>query len=277
MGCVRAGEAPLVSIVTVTWNAPEWVARLYASLAERTREPYELITVDNASDAPTRELNRREEAAGRLRLVQNEENVLWAPACNQGLALVDPRSRYVLLLNPDCEVLTDDWVQRLAAVLARDPAVAVTGTALNWKRIAPVHGCVDGSVFFMRREAFDEIGLLDAERYPWNGSPYDWCARAWARGWIYRRCANDPPFLIHHGHKSVDASGEEHPWRRIDVEAMYRRAGLVPTRPHRATVWLRARLGRSWFFDPDAPVWSGGRPAPRDGAQNSRAGDDGDR
>jgi len=258
MSHIPAGEPPLLSIVTVTWNAPEWVARLYASLAARTAEPYELIVVDNASDAPTRAVNAGEAAAGRARLVQNEENVLWAPACNQGLERVDRRSRYVLLLNPDCEILSDDWVRRLASVLDRDPRVAVTGTALNWKRIGPVFGCVDGSVFFMRRAAFDEIGPLDSGRYPWNGAPYDWCARAWARGWIYRRCANEPRFLVHHEHKSVDASGEEHPWRPVDVEEMYRRAGLVPTRPHRATVWMRdhvlRRAGHRWFFDPDAPV-----------------------
>jgi GT2 family glycosyltransferase len=254
MGCVRAGEAPLVSIVTVTWNAPEWAGRLYASLAEHTPEPYELIVVDNDSEAPTRELNRAEEAAGRLTLIQNDDNRLWAHGCNQGLERVDPRSRYVLLLNPDCEAVAGDWVQRLVAVLDRDPRVAVTGTSLNWKRIGPVFGCVDGSVFFMRREAFDAIGLLDAERYPWNGAPYDWCARAWAQGWIYRRCADAEQFLVHHRQKSVQESGEEHPWRRIDVEDMYRRAGLTPTRPHRATVWLRRRLGVRWFFDPAAPV-----------------------
>ena len=105
MGAVRAGEAPLVSIVTVTWNAPEWASRLYTSLAARTPQAYELIVVDNASDEPMRELNRSEAAAGRLRLVQNEDNRLWAAGCNQGLELVDPQSRYVLLLNPDCEVL----------------------------------------------------------------------------------------------------------------------------------------------------------------------------
>ncbi len=250
---VAPGEAPELSIVTVTWNAPAWAARLYASLVALTPEPYELVVVDNASDGATRELNEAEQAAGRLRLIQNAENVLWAAACNQGLSAVDARSRWVLLLNPDCEILRTDWVARLAAVLAADPRVAVTGTALNWKRIGPVFGCVDGSVFFMRREAFDRIGLLDAERYPWNGGPYDWCARAWAQGWTYRRCGNDPPFLVHHEQKSVLESREEHPWRRIDVEAMYRRAGLTPARPHRLTVWLRNRLGPRWFFDPTPP------------------------
>lgn len=242
--------APLVSIVTVTFNAPEFVRRLHESIEARTREPYELIVVDNASAEPARAVNRERAAAGKIRLLQNEDNPLWARACNQGLAACDPRSKYLLLLNPDCEVLRDDWIARLAAVLEDDPKVAVTGIALNWKRIGPVFGCVDGQCFFMRRAAFDAVGPLDAERYPWNGAPFDWCARAFARDWIYRRTANDPPLLVHHGHKSVDASGEVHPWRPVDVEEMYVRAGLSPTRPHRLTIWLRRRLGAPFFFEP---------------------------
>jgi GT2 family glycosyltransferase len=244
--------APLVSIVTVTFNAPEFVRRFHDSIERHTRERYELVVVDNASGPETRAVNRARAAAGKIRLIENADNPLWAKATNQGLAVCDRRSRYVLLLNPDCEVLADDWIARLAAVLEDDRAVGVTGIALNWKRIGPVLGCVDGLCFFMRREAFDAVGPLDAERYPWNGAPFDWCARAFAKGWTYRRCENDPPFLVHHGHKSVEASGEEHPWRRVDVEDMVRRAGLAPTRPHRLSVWLRRRLGTPFFFEPRA-------------------------
>jgi GT2 family glycosyltransferase len=236
--------------VTVTWNAPEYVARLLDSLAARTPEPVETIVVDNASEAPTRRLLAERAAAGAIRLLQNEENLLWARGCNQGLRAADPRSRYLLLLNPDCEILREDWVARLRGVLESDPRVAVTGPFLNWKRIGPVYGCVDGSVFFVRREALEQVGLLDAERFPWNGSPYDWCARAWAKGWIYRRCANDPPSLVHHGHKSVEASGRDLPWNRVDVEDMLRRAGVEPTRPHRFTAWVRRRFGPRYFFEP---------------------------
>jgi GT2 family glycosyltransferase len=241
---------PLVSIVTVTFNAPEYVRRFLDSIEARTREAQELIVVDNASDAPTRALLAERAAAGKLRLVQNEDNVLWAKACNQGLALADPESKYLLLLNPDCEALADDWIARLAATIDDDATVGVTGIALNFKRIGPVYGCVDGQCFFMRREAFDAVGALDAERFPWNGAPFDWCARAFAKGYIYRRTGNDPPFLVHHGHKSVDASGASHPWRAVDVEDMCRRAGLVPTRPHRLSVWLRRRFGAPFFFEP---------------------------
>src|SRR5215831_1783221 len=99
--------APLVSIVTVTFNAPDYVRRCLDSIEARTSKPYELIVVDNASDAPTRALLAERAAAGGIRLLQNEDNPLWAKACNQGLALAEPRSRYVLLLNPDCEALAD--------------------------------------------------------------------------------------------------------------------------------------------------------------------------
>jgi GT2 family glycosyltransferase len=244
--------APLVSIVSVTFNAADYVRRLLDSVEEHTRETYELLVVDNASARDTRGLLEERAAAGKLRLIANAENVLWAKACNQGAAACDPRSRYLLLLNPDCEVLADDWTARLASVLEADPKVAVTGISLNWKRIGPVFGCVDGQCFFVRRDAWDEVGPFDAERFPWNGAPYDWCARAFAKGWIYRRCENAPPLLVHHGHKSVEATGRQMPWRPVDVEDMTRRAGLEPTRPHRATIWLRRRFGPPFFFEPRA-------------------------
>lgn len=242
--------APLVSVVTVTWNAPEYVARMLDTLAARTREPIETIVVDNASAEPTRRLLASRAQSGSIRLLQNEDNRLWAAGCNQGVAAADPRAAYVLLLNPDCEILRDDWIATLRGVLDADARVAVTGPFLNWKRIGPVYGCVDGSVFFARRAAFDAVGPFDAERYPWNGAPYDWCARAWARGWIYRRTPNDPPRIVHHGHKSVEASGVPMPWRPVDVEGMVVRAGLVPTRPHRLTAWLRRSVGPRYFFEP---------------------------
>jgi len=236
--------------VTVTWNAPDYVRRMIDSVHALTFEPFELIAVDNASEAPTRAVLAEAAAEGRVRLLQNEENLLWAKGCVQGLAAADPRSRYLLLLNPDCEVLRDDWIWRLRAVLDGDPRVAVTGPYLNWKRIGPTYGCVDGSVFFVRREAWSEVGTLDAERFPWNGSPYDWCARAFAKGWIYRRCPNDPPSIVHHGHKSVEASGKAMPWDPVDVEDMIVRAGLLPTRPHRLSAWFRRRVGPRYFFEP---------------------------
>lgn len=242
--------SPLVSIVSVTWNAPEYVARMIDSVHARTREPFELIVVDNASEAPTRTLLAEAARSRRLRLIQNEDNRLWARGCVQGAAAADPGARFLLLLNPDCEVLRDDWIARLRAVLDADPTVAATGPFLNWKRIGPTFGCVDGAAFFVRRDVWDDVGPFDAERYPWNGSPYDWCARAWGKGWIFRRCPNDPPFLVHHGHKSVEASGKEMPWDPVDVEDMIVRAGLVPTRPHRLTAWIRRTFGPRFFFDP---------------------------
>ncbi|MCE9634432.1 MAG: glycosyltransferase family 2 protein [Planctomycetes bacterium] len=247
---LRPEPAFALSIVTVTWNAPDYVARMIDSVYARTRVPFELIVVDNASEAPTRSLLAGESAKGRIRLFQNEENSLWAKGCNQGIRAADPRSPYVLLLNPDCEILRDDWFDRLRAVLDADPKVAVTGPFLNWKRIGPTYGCVDGSVFFVRREALDQVGMLDADRFPWNGSPYDWTARAFAKGWIYRRVSNEPEFVVHHSHKSVEASGREMPWNPVDVEDMIRRAGLAPARVHRLSAWMRRTLGPAYFFEP---------------------------
>jgi len=245
---------PLVSILIVTYNAPEWAARCLDSVAAHTHEPREVDVVDNLSGEPTRRMLRERADRGEIRLHLHGANDLWAAGCNRALGLASPSSPLVLLLNPDCEVLRDDWIARMKAVLDRDPAVGSAGPFLNWKRVGPVFGSVDGSCMLLRRRALAEVGPLDAERYPWNGAPADWAARAYAKGWTYRRAPHEPPFLVHHGHKSQEDSGTPLPYRRVDHEEMARRAGLVPFRPRRLAAWWRRRFGPPFFFDPDAPV-----------------------
>src|SRR5947209_7869169 len=97
---------PAVSIIIVSYNALPYLRRCVASLRARTRVPYELLIIDNASAAETQTYLRSLRSA---RVTFNEENRLWCAGCNQGLRLASARAPYRLLLNPDVEVLRDDW------------------------------------------------------------------------------------------------------------------------------------------------------------------------
>src|SRR5438105_24999 len=134
-----AEVVPLVSIIVVTYNALEFVRLSLEGIQARTRLPYELIVVDNASGPETREYLR--EAKG-IRLIQNEENRLWAAGCNQGMRAADPRSSYLLLMNSDIEVLRDDWLEVLLHVMESDPKVAMAGTQHNKVEFGPIYGYI---------------------------------------------------------------------------------------------------------------------------------------
>lgn len=125
-------STPALSIVIVTWNSEADITACVESLRAHTRNPFELIVVDNASTDGTRArldglrvvdvAQAGAEPVGRLHVVRNAENVGYAPAANQGLALA--RGGYVVLLNPDT-VVSPGWDERLAAELK--PGVGAVG------------------------------------------------------------------------------------------------------------------------------------------------------
>ncbi|MBI3448842.1 MAG: glycosyltransferase [Acidobacteria bacterium] len=234
--------APVVSIAIVTYNATDYVRRCLESLRAHTTLPHEILVVDNASREDTRDYLR---TVDFIRLQLNDENRLWCPALNQALATAHPASRYFMLLNPDVEALRDDWLERLLAALASGPRVGITGTQHNYRPLGPLFGAIDGHCFLFRRELYDDaaIGPLD-EAYPWNGSPYVFTARAWAKGWRYRLVPPRPAILIHHGAKSRAEAASPVLNRKIDALGILKDAGLDPWRESRLVTPFRRALIR---------------------------------
>lgn len=195
-----AGPAPLVSIVVVTYNAPEYVRGCVESIRARTPTPHELILVDNASEAPTRDYLRSLSGA---RLILNDENRLWCAGCNQGLRAADPRSRYFLLLNSDTEVECDDWLAVMVALMERHPRVGLVGPEHHRMRAGPLYGWLDGHCLLIRRALIDEVGYLDEARWPWAGAPLELAVAGFARGWTYKVLHPADRAVRHHERKST--------------------------------------------------------------------------
>jgi|GEM_PF-538373 len=183
---------PRVSIVIPCFNKAELTLSCLQSLQANT-DPglYEVILVDNGSSDATVNMARAE--GPRLRVVRNEENTGFGPACNQGAALA--RGEYVLFLNNDTIVLPG-WLEPLVAALDEEPALAAVQPKLlypdgrlndagglvfgggepwiygkgNPEPDAPEFSCrrapdyVSGACLAVRRSAFDEVGGFD-DRY----------------------------------------------------------------------------------------------------------------
>jgi GT2 family glycosyltransferase len=115
--------APL-SIVVVSFNSADYLPACLGSLqqAPRWEEELELFVVDNASSDGSADLVARD--FPRARLLRNTENVGYARAVNQGIAATS--GRYVLVMNPDCEV-RPGAVATLVEHLDRHPGGAVAG------------------------------------------------------------------------------------------------------------------------------------------------------
>ncbi|WP_242512347.1 glycosyltransferase family 2 protein [Pseudolysobacter antarcticus] len=99
------------------------VARVLASSAR-----IELIVADNAStDGAIERLQQRFAADDRLRILRNEKNLGFGPACN--LAASQARGDAVLFLNPDCFIEADS-IARLRDVSAQQNDVGLIGVCI---------------------------------------------------------------------------------------------------------------------------------------------------
>jgi GT2 family glycosyltransferase len=122
-----------LSIIIVNWNGRELLANCLASIGESPPSvPYEVMVVDNAStDQSVAWLGSFEARAllpqGCLRVIENEENLGFSKANNQAITL--SRAPFVLLLNPDTEVLPGA-LDRLIATLRSDARIGACGPRL---------------------------------------------------------------------------------------------------------------------------------------------------
>lgn len=91
-----------LTVIIVSWNVRALLHRCLYSIS-RCNLSLEVIVVDNASGDGSAEMVRAE--FPHVQLLVNDENRGFTAANNQGLA--ESQARYLLLLNPDTEVVGD--------------------------------------------------------------------------------------------------------------------------------------------------------------------------
>lgn len=187
---------PRVLVIIVNWNTRDLLRQsLEALYRHPPAGPFEVIVVDNASEDGSASMV--EEQFPQVTLLQNEENLGFARACNQAASWTD--APYLLFLNPDCFV-QDGTVDILLDFLERTPRAALAGP-----RLLNADGCLQPSAHpfpTLSREfwrLFHLDGVWPRARYPerlWrNGRP---CRVDVVQGAcvLLRRAAlpNGPPF-----------------------------------------------------------------------------------
>jgi N-acetylglucosaminyl-diphospho-decaprenol L-rhamnosyltransferase len=112
-------EPPSVSILIVSWNARDWLARCLHSLMAT---PHQVVVVDNGSADGSVELVRQTFPSAHL--VASTENLGFAGGVNRARQAASGSA--LLVLNPDVEA-SSQAIDRLAEVLRLSPATAATG------------------------------------------------------------------------------------------------------------------------------------------------------
>jgi N-acetylglucosaminyl-diphospho-decaprenol L-rhamnosyltransferase len=250
---MSARPQPDLSVIVVTHGRPELaLATLRSAHAAAQGLNVQWLIVDSGStdDTPA-QIERAFPHVSVLRC----ENIGFAGANNRALARAD--GRYVLLLNPDVEIVSGTLLELLTALDAR-PQVGIASViqqgsdeqlqfsirhypsalrafgealALPWdgsreeERVASryreegVAEWLVGAFLIARAEAVQAVGGLD-ERFFLYSEETDWCYRARAAGWEVRHL---PQMIVTH-HTT--------PSTRPDLVAQLSYAKLLFARKH---------------------------------------------
>ena len=120
-----------LTVSIVNWNAGELIIACLNSVFNTIRHySFEVCVVDNASRDSSMENIAK--VFPRVKIIQNETNRGYARAHNQVLSIAN--SRYVLLLNPDCEI-REGVVDEMIVFMDAHPDIGLAGC----KVILPNH------------------------------------------------------------------------------------------------------------------------------------------
>lgn len=127
-----------LGVVTVTFNAADFLQPFMDCCLAQTHQDFELLVIDNDSSDNTLEVLSSVKDS-RVKLIQNERNIGYAAACNQGVRyFLERGASDVLLINNDTE-FSPDLFESLQALRAGHDADAITprishaeNTSINW-------------------------------------------------------------------------------------------------------------------------------------------------
>ncbi len=195
-----------VGIVLLNWNGWRDTCACLESL-QRLRSDFEVVVVDNASTDDSR--TRIREAYPEVVVLETSRNLGFAGGCNTGIRhVLERRSDFVWLLNNDTSV-DEDALRSLVDKAKANENLGAIGSAIyfgdrradlqawgggyinfwlghsrHFLRPVPDEAIefITGASMLVRREAIDDIGLLD-ERFFMYWEDADYCFRLRAAGW----------------------------------------------------------------------------------------------
>ena len=120
----------ILSIIIVNWNVRDLARKCLLSIRKEMLLPadqYELIVVDNASSDGSADMFRAE--FPDVSLIASSVNLGFGAGCNKAYAI--SRGQFILLLNPDTEVIEHAIDSLLGMMLARSRAAIIAPRLVN--------------------------------------------------------------------------------------------------------------------------------------------------
>jgi GT2 family glycosyltransferase len=112
--------ASSITLVVCTYNDESTIQLVLDSIARLTYKPLEVIVINDASTDHTAEIVSKY----AVRQIENPKNM--GLGYNQNLGLSLTKSEYMVLLQSDCEILQNDWLEQMIQLMTDDVAVVVS-------------------------------------------------------------------------------------------------------------------------------------------------------
>lgn len=124
-----AGSTPVIETVIINYNAGDALERCVSAVFAQPIDT-RVTVVDNAStDDSLDHLRASTGDSQDLEILVNEANLGFAKAVNRAVNRLEGAAPYLLILNPDCEVLPGS-IAKLANALDQDSDAALAGPAV---------------------------------------------------------------------------------------------------------------------------------------------------
>lgn len=159
-----------LTIIVPFFNGYETIGPLLAGLPEHLP----VIIVDDLSERPLA-LDDLPQKRPSTRIIRLEQKGYFSGAVNAGIEACESD---VLVLNQDVTLEGVAWLDML---FKGQDNFALMGDGVFGHPAWPM-GYVQGTFMFMRRDAIEQVGLLNAKEYPLWGSTCEWQLRACRQG-----------------------------------------------------------------------------------------------
>ena len=178
-------DAPLVSIITVTYNADEMLENAIRSVAEQSYDEIEYIIIDGGSTDRTLEIVRKNAAYVDC-LISEPDNGIY-DAMNKGL--LRARGEYIVLLNADDRLFPEFLTQSVGALQKSGADISYCDytTEDGFVHVGEINNGlflsqlgIKHNTFVMRRDCFARLGGFDAQLKVVADAK--WNRAAWASG-----------------------------------------------------------------------------------------------
>jgi len=275
-----------VSVIVVAWNVKKLLQDCLESVYEQTKDVcFEVIYVDNASQDGSVEMVRErfpdvriienrenkgfikannqgiEIARGRYVLLLNSDTLVLDNAIAKTVQFADAHPDAAVVgcrvLNPDrtlqrtCFMYPSVLNTLLAATYLYKvfPRSKFFGRErMTWwafddaREVETVCGCYS----LVRREAIDQVGVMDETYFVYGDDP-DWCYRFKKAGW--RIMFTPIPQIIHYGGQNTSQMARKFRWQLLGSRLIFMR--LHGNR----WVFPLARIATALFFFARMPYW----------------------